>query len=233
MPTTDREIVDLAVRDRAGFFNEGEPVATWLHNMFSDMLDELEQVKGGEQDVLSGLWSFARAAAPEIAGDSPIQRLAQTGGQWLHAATWLTCKRCNPVGDPWATWPDGRSAAWGYLTQGEELWLAVAGVLLTLLALVRRVGAVSSQITYCLTKFTFDLALFGGCWVLVWTFSALKNLHGAVRWTTGLLVCILTKMIGLMVVNPKLSVILIIVTYMLDKCTAVCPHCHGAIPDCT
>ena len=68
---------------------------------------------------------------------------------------------------------------------------------------------------------------------MVWTFSALKNLHGAVRWTTGLLVRVLNKMIGLVVVNPKLSVILIIVTYMLDKCTAVCPHCHGAVPDCT
>ena len=153
MPTSERQIVDLAVRDRAGFFNEGEHVAKLLQNMLSDFLDELEQVKGGEHNVLKGLLSFARAAAHEIAGDSTIHRLAQpqTGCQWLHAASWLTCKRRNPVGDPWATWPEGRSAAWGYPTQGECLWLGVAGVLLTLIALVRRVGAASIQITYTCT----------------------------------------------------------------------------------
>ena len=205
MPTTDREIVDLAVRDRAGFFHEAQNVATMVQNNVADFLDELGQVLGGEQNVLKGFVSFTRTASHEIAGDSPIQRLANTGCQWLHAAAWLSCKRRNPVGDPWATWPDGRSAAWGYLSQGEELWLSVAGVLLTLLVLVCRVGAASIQLTYCLTKFTFDLAMFGGCWVLVWTFSALKNLHGVVRWTTGLLVRVLNKMIGLMVVNPTLE----------------------------
>ena len=233
MPTTEREIVDLAVRDRAGFFHEAQNVATMVQNNVADFLDELGQVLGGEQNVLKGFVSFTRPASHEIAGDSLFQRLANTGCQWLHAAAWLSCKRRNPIGDPWATWPEGRSAAWGYLSQGEELWLSVAGVLLTLLVLVCRVGAAPIQLTFCLTKFTFDLAMFGGCWVLVWTFSAHKNLHGVVRWTTGLLVRVLNKMIGLMVVNPKLSVILIIVTYMLDKCLAVCPHCHGAIPDCT